>query len=198
MIQINDIKINPQADTLTIDAEIKPNEAFGNCYIKKIYIDTQDSYLTSGPSEDLVYEKEISDEDIVSTVVINGEPKARKVVVEIPQINIEANLSSNFFIVYIEAEGTISPNASCCESDFMVVGCVFWMRRVYQGFLNWIKEIANTCEIPKNFIYAFLQYQALLTSVRTGNMMEAIKIYNKYIRNIQGIGGNINSCGCRR
>lgn len=204
MIQFNDIKINTQADTLSIDVEIIPDEAFSKCYLKKIYIDTQDSYLTSGPSEDVVYTKEIDKGDIDynipgSYVEIDDDKKVRKLKIDIPQIEIKANLASNFFIVYVEADGIISDtNVNFCETDYMGVGCVFHMRKVYQGFISWIREIANSCEIPKNFIYSYLQYQALLTSVRTGNMMEAIKIYNKYIKNIQGVGGNINGCSCRR
>lgn len=205
MIQINNITINKNAEKLIIDAQIISSLAYENCYLKKIYIDTQDSYLSSGPSEDTVYEHDITFEDAKdeynSTIEIDQEEKVRKLYIEIPQEAICASLRNNFFIVYIEAAGEAdTTKVVCCDLNPLKIGCVLWMQPLYSRFLAWIREIDNTCEIPVNYNYFFLQYHGLITSIRTCNIMEAIRIYNKYIRNNNiGIGNShFHGCNCKK
>lgn len=367
MIQINDIVITPNGENLIIDAEIIPDEDFKECYFKKIYIDTQDSYLSTGPSDDTVYEREIipvddptfrqedtwfvaplmpppppiplpkphkppekpipqqnqryaippmptimpmcylykgfrkrfphlapppnplfpyppypepirdrkdmphhpypfmpphpqmppfwqdprhlflavpkkdeeetddeeteiseptepttTDEETeqkgweelgengtdINTdtdgetettepeqPTILEDAKPRKIHLVIQQKDVCADLKSNFFIIYLEAEGDVPDK---CEANYITTGAVFYMKSLYQAFLSWIRELNKNCEVPKNFIYIYLQYQALLVAVRTCNMMEAIKIYNKYIRHLYGHhhGSPRGGCNC--
>lgn len=206
MIQINNITINKEGNKLRINAEIKGDSAFFNRYIKKIYLDTQDSFLTSGPSEDLVYEHDITTYDAAdeqnAIVTINTVDRVRKLDIEIPQEEIDAALPHNMFIVYLEAggENTDQPPADCCENIEIVVGAVIWMKPLYGDFLAFSRELNNSCEIPKNFLYIFLQYQAFLVAVRTNNMLEAIRIYNEFLRHKDCVPrGNAKiGCGCRR
>lgn len=206
MIQINQIIIDKKGEKLRIDAEIIGDSAFVNRYIKKIYLDTQDSFLTSGPSEDLVYEHEVTVADAAdelnATQTIDSVERVKKLHIEIPQEEITASLQHNMFIVYLEAGGVNAetPPADCCENIEIVVGAVIWMKPLYGDFLAFNRELNNSCEIPKNFLYIFLQYQAFLVAVRTNNMLEAIRIYNEFLRH-KGCIPRTNAkigCGCRR
>ena len=184
MIQINDTYISVNGDRLIIDAETDDLETI----ISHIYIDTQDSYLTTGPSDDRVYDHEVVIDDAKDECnSTTDDDKVRKLRIEIPQENICASLRNNFFIIYLE-DG----------NEEIVLSTAMWMRPLFNNFLHWIREINNECELPKNYIYLFLQYQAFITSVRTCNIMEAIKIYNKYFHGLKAIGTNFKGCGCRR
>ena len=186
MIQINDIHITNDAFNLIIDAQVIGDSES----INHIYIDTQDSFLTTGPSEDVVYEQDITEENVSdecnAVKIIDEHTFIRKIRLSIPQEAICASLKNNFFIVYLEDdEGKLTTTT------------VFWHKPLYNSFLRWIREIGYKCEIPRNFIYLFLQYQALITAVRTCNILEAIKIYNKYFHNINMIGVS-KGCGCKK
>jgi len=204
MIQINNININKTGDKMRIEAEIIGDSAFVNRYIDKIYIDTHDSYLSTGPSEDTVYEHTVTIEDAAdeqnATALIDNVERVRKLKIDIPQESIDASLQTNMFVVYLEAGGTNAdtPPADCCENIELVAGCVIWMKPLYNDFLAWSRELNNTCEVPQNFLYKFLHYQAFLVSVRTRNILEAIKIYNKHFKHIVcGSHGNHQGCNCR-
>lgn len=183
MIQINQIYIDLTAENLIIDAEIPLGD---EGFMSHVYIDTQDSYLTTGPSDDTVYEQDITIEDAKDECNSFIDGNIRKMRIEIPQEAICASLKSNLFIVYLED-----------NEGKTVIGTAIWMRPLYNRFLAWIREIGHNCEIPRNFIYLYLQYQAFITSIRTCNIMEAIKIYNKYFRRIH-FPGNASGCNCRR
>lgn len=191
MVSINDISVTLDGNRLVIDAEVD-EEGF---WLKKVYIDTQDTYLSSGPSGDVVYEHDVTIEDATdecnSTFFPDGSDVAvvRKMRLDIPQEEICASLRDNFFIVYIEAgfEG---------DNDSLVIGTAMWLRHLYNAFLGWIREIERQCEVPRNFIYLYLQYQLMITAIRTCNVMEAINVFNKYFRQIRI--DSPKGCGCRR
>ena len=200
MIEIRNININPQGDKLVIDANIVSNTIFDNCYIKKVYIDTQNTYTVSGPSENTVYEKDITTDDADkflpnSTITIDEKEYVRNLHLVISEEEICANLQSDFFIIYIQSDGDFDKSKiSKCDSSTLISGCVFWMRPLYSDFLGFVRELNQSCEVPRNFIYLYLQYQALLVAVRTGNMLEAIEIFKKFIMRHPHHEHHDNSC----
>lgn len=187
MIEIRNITITPRGDKMIIDANIELDEAFENCFIKEVFIDTQDTYTMSGPSENIVYRKLITKDDASklpeSTITINGVEKVRDLHLVICEEEICASLMSDFFVVYIQADGEFNKSeVSRCDSFNVVLGCCFWMWPLYKEFMNFIRELNTKCEVPRNFIYTYLKYQGLITSVRTGNVADAIFLFDKYIR----------------
>lgn len=186
MIEIRNITITPRGDKMIIDANIELDESFENCFIKEVFIDTQDTYTMSGPSENIVYRKLITKDDASklpeSTITINGVEKVRNLHLVIYEEEICASLMSDFFVVYIQADGVFDKSeVSRCDSFNVVLGCCFWMWPLYKEFMNFIRELNTKCEVPRNFIYTYLKYQGLITSVRTGNVADAIFLYSKYI-----------------
>jgi hypothetical protein len=190
MVQINDISVDLTAQHLIIEAKVD-EEGY---WLTKVYVDTQDTYLSTGPSGDLVYEHEVVVEDATddcnSTFVPEGSEIAvvRKMRLVVPQEAICASLKSNMFIVYIEANNG--------DIESYVIGTAMWLRPFYDAFLHWIREVERKCDVPRNFIYLFLQYQAMIVAIRTCNVMEAIRLYNKYFKRIDGVYGFAKGVGC--
>ena len=60
MIQFNKLQINREGTKLTIDIAVKDLEYYNNVYIDSISIDTQDTFVNSGPSEKPKYTKKVS------------------------------------------------------------------------------------------------------------------------------------------
>ena len=50
--------------------------------------------------------------------------------------------------------------------------------------MNVIKSINNNNKVPTQFIDLFLRLQALKISIDTNHFIEAIDIYNKYIKDL--------------
>ena len=57
MIQFNKLQINREGTKLTIDIAVKDLEYYNNVYIDSISIDTQDTFVNSGPSKKPKYTK---------------------------------------------------------------------------------------------------------------------------------------------
>ena len=65
MVQFNELRITPDGQKLIIDVSVKDLEYYTNVYLDTIQIDTQDTFVESGPSSEVVY-----------TEVIEGNMKA--------------------------------------------------------------------------------------------------------------------------
>ena len=65
MVQFNELRITPDGQKLIIDVSVKDLEYYTNVYLDTVQIDTQDSFVESGPSSKVVY-----------TEVIEGNMKA--------------------------------------------------------------------------------------------------------------------------
>lgn len=57
MIVFNELRITRDAKNLMIDAEVRPGEHFKNVYIKGVTIDTEETYVEGGPSDNPIYSK---------------------------------------------------------------------------------------------------------------------------------------------
>ena len=55
MIQFNELRINPEGTKLIIDVSVKNSVYYENVYIDTISIDTQDTFIGSGPSSNVAY-----------------------------------------------------------------------------------------------------------------------------------------------
>ena len=55
MIQFNELRINPEGTKLIIDVSVKNSVYYENVYIDTISIDTQNTFIDSGPSSNVAY-----------------------------------------------------------------------------------------------------------------------------------------------
>ena len=89
MIQFNELRITPEGNKLIIDASIQNFAEYEDIYISSIQIDTQDTYVTPGPSKEPKYSQTI-------------EGNEKNIRVEIDYDNSMLNLKNNLFFVYIK------------------------------------------------------------------------------------------------
>ena len=194
MIQFNELRITEDNKCLIIDVQIEDSRYFEGAVIDKITVDTQDTYLNE---EDVtqaveVYPAMTEVEDIIQ--VFDGGRRVRAEVVS-PLIK----FCKNMFFVHVTTNvdnASESSKAPCACSEDTAVAAVANMYPIYQNLMSGIKELADTCTVPQNFINSFLQFQAVNTALEGGNYPLAIKYWNKFYKDSTSPSNKVISKGC--
>lgn len=181
MIKFTDLRV--QKERLTIVAEVREIEHYyDNVYIDKIIVDTQDTFTTSGPSANPIY-----------SVTVNGNLKEFSISLSSTELG-GIDINHTMFFVYGVAKGTPAPETPCGYDDVNSVGVTFSMCPIYNKTMGYIKEVENSCEIPKDFINMIIQLKAIQYSVDSGHFTQAVKYYNKFYKNLSV--NTSHTCGC--
>ena len=181
MIKFTELRV--QKERLTIVAEVREIENYyDNVYIDKIIVDTQDTFTTSGPSANPIY-----------SVTVDGNKKEFSVSLSATELG-GIDINHTMFFVYGVAKGTPAPETPCGYDDVNSVGVTFSMCPIYNKTMGYIKEVENSCEIPKDFINMIIQLKAIQYSVDSGHFTQAVKYYNKFYKNLSV--NTSHTCGC--
>ena len=184
MIKFTELRVHK--GHLIINAEVRQTkDYYDGVWIKQIKIDTQDTFSSSGPSTHLVYESEVFDNHPRSVTLDLG-PTA---------FNQELDMNNTMFFVYAVAGGYPSHDVPCGFDDEVSVGVTFSLCPIYNETMQYVKEVENSCEIPRNFVNFILQLKAIEYSINSGHFTQAIKYYNKFY-NKKFSASVVNPCGC--
>lgn len=179
MIRFNQLSIDPSSQHLIIDALV--DESYSGVEIDSITIvvDSQDTYTPGGPSENpICVQKHIQEGQMTSNINLL-----------ISEEELGVYLDNTMLFVYIIAK--------CNGQDISKnMGAVVNLYPYYQGMMNGVKEINNTCNVPKYFINNILRLKAVELSIRTGNYIQAIKYWKKFF-STERIKTEHRPCGCR-
>lgn len=197
MIQFNELRITEDNKCLIIDVQIEDSRYFEGVTIGEITVDTQDTYLNE---EDItgsvkVYPQMAENEDIIQ--VFDGGRRVRAELVS-PLVK----FCKNLFFVHVRANletatsEEIMRSAPCACSEDTAVAAVANMYPIYQNLMSGIRELADTCTVPQNFINSFLQFQAVNTALEGGNYPLAIKYWNKFYKGATSPATKVISKGC--
>lgn len=182
MVQFNELRIIPDGTQLIIDISVKDLEYYTDVYLDEILIDTQETFIETGPSTQIVYSKTV-------------EGNLKSVRLELSTGDLLPSLKDNLFFVYVKTKGTPASNTPCGMDNITTTGVVTNLYPLYQQAFSYIKELSDTCIIPRNFINFILQYKAFQLAVRTGHYTEAIKFWKRLYQEVEYITV-INKCGC--
>lgn len=211
MLQWNELRITPDNKCLIIDVSVDDIEYFKNVTIDSIWIDTQDTWIPSGPSGNAIkvysqpqedaLEEIYTDTNVLteeeSQVYVRDNYSKRNIRLEIqkPILDLSKN---NMYFVYVIADVSKAPEytqAPCTCSNEKLMGTVVNVYPLYSTLMGSLKEIVNTCGQNKNFIDSFLRLQSIEASIKAGNYPMAIKYWNRFFAgNIKSV--NYKSCGC--
>ena len=182
MVQFNELKITPDGQRLIIDVSIKDLEYYTNVYLDTVQIDTQDTFVESGPSSEVVYSKTI-------------EGNTKSVRLELGTGDLLPALNDNLFFVYVRTKGIPAANTPCGMDNITTLGVVSNLYPLYQYAFSYIKELSDTCSIPKNFVNYILQYKAFELAIKTDHYTEAVKYWKRFFMGIKDSVITPN-CGC--
>ena len=211
MVDFNELRVSPDRKNLIIDVSIKDLSYYENVYIDSIIIDTQDTYIPSGPSNSPIFTYEVVsnvtpvyslpdcgcgqvqdyiDKENCFETSNNEEKRVR---LELDNTALDNHLKGNLFFVYVITKGTPSSDTPCNMDNTINLGVTADTYPIYTNMLNSLKEL-ESCETPKLFTDAFLRFKAFELSIKTGQYSQIINYWNKYFKSLD-IPNNTN-CSC--
>lgn len=193
MIQFNELRLTPDNTTLIIDVSVIDLPYYTDIYIDDIIIDSQDTYVSTGPSSTPIYNFVVSSTPSSLYPGYYGNIKNFRKELTISDIPTVVFRDTMFFI-YIRVKGTPSIDTPCGMDNITTMGVVVGLYPFYQDTINYLKEIVDPCNIPKKFIDLILRMKALELSIKTGNYIKAIYFWNKFFK--QKLDVTIYNCGC--
>ena len=184
MIKFTELRVHK--GHLIITAEVRQTKNYyDNVYIEQIKIDTQDTFSSSGHSSSLIYESEVF------------ENRPRKVTLDLTPADFtdkDLDMDKTMFFVYAKGAGLPSADIPCGFDDEYSVGVTFSLCPIYNDTMRYVKQVEETCELPKDLINLILQFKAIEYSINSGHFTQAIKYYNKFYKSL---GRSVfDSCGC--
>lgn len=178
---IDDTNFNPNGEDTWIYKDILEKDKYYSFKVEDEF-----TYEFSNYAGDLQYSFDYGGKYLNSHIFqFNGEdlieynPKEINIVVDYR--NFPYNLEKDLLFVYIKAEGTPTSDTPCGMDNEYTLGVTFNACLLYSTFMNSIKQVEKECEIPKDFINYFLRFKAIELGIETGNYMQAIQYYNKFI-----------------
>lgn len=214
MVIINELRITPDGKNLIIDASIENLSYYKNVNIAAVIIDTHDTYIPSGPSNRAIFHNSYEGDDgVVSTIddcasiktedscecngIITNQKYGKKHIrLVLTDKELGVCLDNNIFFVYIVTNGIPSPCTPCGMDNLYTMGVVYNKRPIYNMGMGYVKELADTCSMPKNFIDYILRYKAFELSLRTGNYPIAIDYWKKFFSGKTLSISKPKGCGC--
>lgn len=211
MVDFNELRVSPDRKNLIIDVSIKDLSYYENVYIDSIIIDTQDTYIPSGPSNSPIFTYEVVsnvtpvyslpdcgcnqvqdyiDKENCFETSNNEEKRVR---LELDNTALDNHLKGNLFFVYVITKGTPSSDTPCNMDNTINLGVTADTYPIYTNMLNSLKEL-ESCGTPKLFTDAFLRFKAFELSIKTGQYSQVINYWNKYFKSLD-IPNNTN-CSC--
>ena len=127
--------------------------------------------------------------------LIESPLKIKTIRMEINYTELLYNLNQDLLFVYVKIKGTPSVDTPCGMDSITTLGVVSNLYPLYQYTFSYIKELGDTCSIPKNFINYILQYKAFELAIKTGHYTEAIKYWKRFFMGIKDSVITPN-CGC--
>lgn len=180
MILLEQCRIDSEGKNLIIEAEVDNLNWYDNVYIEEVYIEDK-ATVSHTPSTDPVER--------------NLHTKKIKLCINYKELGFES-FNDKILYVYIRASGAPSIDCPCGMDNEYTIGIAVNLRPIYNQAMQYIKELDNNCDIPKNFIDMILRLKAFDLSLKTGNYSVAEKQYDKFFNKKINMLSK-NNCGCR-
>lgn len=210
MVNIDTFKIDFSQDLPVLIAEISvPSDSgYTNVYIKKVTIGTQDTF----DKENNIFSTDYFD----NTDNIKDDTQTNKVIYYNGMIYedntpSEKSLTLNFiidenktklsdlFFIEVETDGTYGADVPC-NATGNTWGSVYDQFSVESKGMQYIRELANTCETPEGMIDYILNKEAIDVAAGCGDYSTMIERYEELnsttITTSTSKVSNYKKCGC--
>lgn len=209
MVVFNECRIDKDGKNLIIEATVENLKYYDKVYIDSVVIDTQDTFSANGPSNNPIFTTSFKDTEGNSNITIQEENyesgevdasqkqdiKSVRLILSAKDLG-KANLDNDIFFVYVIATG-IPEACTPCGMDNSTVMCIAYnFRPLYNLGMSYIRELADNCSMPKNFIDYILRFKAFELSLKTGNYTLAIEYWEKFLKNKTSSISKPKGCGC--
>lgn len=203
MIRFNELKV--EDDYIIVDVQIEEETYFKDMYIDSIVIDTQDTFITNGPSSKAIYTKSFTAEKNLAyennpNIKVNNKDnvyssKSNRVRLYIKSSELGVDIHKTMFFIYAIAGGTPAEDTPCRWDENKALHTLVDVQLLYNNMIKYIKELNVDCNIPNNFINAILQFNAIDLALKTNQYPLAIELWKRFYSNIES-NVVLPNCGC--
>lgn len=191
-VVIDQLRVSDNGKTLFLDVHVNKASYFNNVYISKVTICTEDQITETSPlsyGDDFIYQSQYDEGTREIHLVLDSNTFNEKFT--------KKTLSSNMFFAYIECAGTPDPCTPCRLDEPVTLAVTFDYGILFNQAMVYTKELANSCEIPAQFIDFILNVEALKLAIETEHYVPAIKRW-KWLMDItdKGVATVYKRCGC--
>ena len=185
MIQFNKLKVSQDGKNLIIDAQVENCSYYTNIHIDSIIIDTQHTFVTSGPSVTPAFKYTYTSTSASTlgydTILDqNGGLKEIRMTISHSELGETTTLDQDLLFVYVIINGSPSPNTPCGMDNTYELGVIYNDYPHYLISMNYINELSSCCKIPQSFIDYFLEKKAFELAIKVGSYLTAINYWNKF------------------
>lgn len=186
MVIFKKLELNTEGTEIELRANVRIESYFDNVYIKSIKVDTQDTYVEGGaPSQNAITVADYGDNSEIKSVDLH--------LTSLDLNNLD--LLKNFFIFYIQAVGTPSPDVPCGHDKEYNIGVVYNKPAIYAQGMNLIKSLGNNCEVSTDMMNFIAQTEGLDYALKTGNLPEAVSLWENFFSEMK-TPAITNRCCC--
>lgn len=194
MIQIDELELSQNGKTLKVVASVKDQSYYQDILIKSLTVDTQNTFSASGPSDTPIYKASFKTKEVGTGKEVEGLKKISK---EIPIDVLTDTSTNNIFYVYLEATGMPALNTPCGMDNVITLGVIYNKVPIYNVGMKYIKQVEESCAVPKSFVDYILKYKALDLAIKTENYTQANEYWKKFFENNTLTNTiNVTNCGC--
>lgn len=188
MTHFNELRITPDGNHLIIDVSVP-----GDTYYRPTLITSIDIDRVTADGDNTFVNSYSPSSQAINVYSSEGVKRIR---LFLDSSDLGYSLNGNMLFVFVRTNGETTPDVPCGMDNITTMGTVTNMYPFYQQAMNYIGELASTCNVPQNFIDYILRLKALELAVKTGNYPDAIKYYLKFFNGKENITVRKGGCGC--
>lgn len=186
MIVFDELRITNDLQYLIVRAHVRKMKPFENVRISSLTVYSHKQFCKNGSEEP----------EGGKVFGFKEKPKEIEVYIENTELNM-INLDSDLIFVKITAEGYPDESNGClCGMDKdRVIGVTMNMGNIYNKFMSYIKDLADTCNISKDLIDKILQWKTFTAALDGCHYCTAVDYYKKWFLNDKSVNTS-KGCGC--
>lgn len=195
MIIIDQFRISDDGQTMYIDAHVNKAKYFDDVYIGEVTIVIDEQllkYCSSAVTDHYIYKETISTD--------SDKKKEIHLVLNKNLLNenfCKKDLSHDMFFLYVTGTGTPASDTPCRLDEKTIIGVTFDYNIIYNNALCYTRKLADTCNVPDDFIDFILKLSALKMAIETEHFTPAIHFFKQLTnQHSQGLSSNVRPCGC--
>ena len=173
MIIFDRLQISDDGSILNIDVHVNQASYFDNIYIDKVVIQTQDQVSEMDPltpGDSYIYELTAADNTKELHLSLNASTDFETVM---------STLSDKLLFVYVVCNGTPDPCTPCRLDELTTLGVTFDEALFYQKVMQYTRQLADGCDVPKEFIDLILLWNGFKAAIETEHYIVAIDFWKK-------------------
>lgn len=189
MIIFDRLQISDNGKMLYIDAHVNKADYFEDNYIDYIVIKTADQVSETDPLS--------SGDTYIYRRAAGGTREIHLALrpVDMNEYFTKSDFSSDLLFVYVVCGGTVAACTPCRLDEMTTLGVTFDYGNFYNKVMNYTRELADSCNIPVNFINLILNFSAFKAAIESEHYGYAIKFY-KQLFDLSDSDTVTKGCGC--